>query len=301
MDVILTLPAYADHVAEAAAVDVVSGVRFNTVLPVREKLVDFLRAYAAKIEPKRLWIDLKCRQLRIVSSAYVPYSTIDISHKIRVKTPVEATFCAGAFTATIRSIENGSRLIIDEVSPVPLGSGMSLSIADPGLVIEGYLTERDESFIAAAKKAGIHDYVLSYVEQESDVKDLLALDPKAQILAKIESRKGLEFVDRVYPKLKGRVRLMAARGDLYHELERPHQILNATRQIIRADASAVGASRLLSSMKKSRVPESAELGDLGYLLELGYRTVMLGDELCFDRKALMGAIAVLRAVAADYA
>jgi len=300
VDVILTLPAYADHVAEAAAVDIVSGVRFNTVLPVREKFVDFLRAYAEKIAPKQLWIDLKCRQLRIVSSAYVPYSYLDISHKISVRTPVEATFCGGTFTATIRSIENGDRLIIDDISPVPLGSGMSLSISDPSLKIEGYLTERDEAFVGAARKAGIHHYVLSYVEQESDIRDLLKLDPKAQILAKIESRKGLDFVERVYPKLKDRVRLMAARGDLYHELERPHEILRATRQIIRADASAVGASRLLSSMKKSRVPECPELGDLGWLLEIGYGTLMLGDELAFDRKALMGALAVLRAVAADF-
>lgn len=299
MEVFVTLPAYADHVAEAAALEVVSAVRFNTVLPVREPLPEFLRAYRAKVG-KPLWIDLKCRQLRIMASAYVPYSYLDISHKIRVRTPVEATFCGGAFRAIVRSVENGDRLIIDEVSPVPLGSGMSLSIDDPSLEIEGYLTDRDRAFVAAAVEVGLHDYMLSYVEQESDLTELLALDPQARIIAKIESRKGLEFVSNVYPRLAERVRLMAARGDLYHELLRPHEILNATKQILRADPRAVAASRLLSSMKKSRVPECAELGDLGYLLELGYGSLMLGDEICFDRQALLGALAVLAAVAADY-
>src|SRR5256885_15258376 len=60
-------------------------------------------------------------------------------YKPRVEPPVEAPFGRGAFPAIVRAIENGDRLIIDEVSPVPLGAGMSLSIADPTLEIEGYL------------------------------------------------------------------------------------------------------------------------------------------------------------------
>lgn len=301
VEVFVTLPAYADHLEEVAAHELVSAARFNTVLPVREPLPEFLRSWAARVAPRPVWIDLKCRQLRITASAYVPYSYLDISHKIRVRTPVEATFCGGAFRATVRALENGGdRLIVDDVSPVPLGAGMSLAIADPSLVIEGYLTDRDRAFVAAAREVGIHDYMLSYVEQESDLTDLLALDPEARIIAKIESRKGLEFVRDGWPRHADRVRLMAARGDLFHELERPHQVLNATKRIVRADPRAIAASRLLSGMKRSRVPEHAELADLGYLLELGYRTVMLGDELCHDRAALLGALAVLAATAADY-
>jgi len=299
MDVIVTLPAYADYVEDIASRDIVSAVRFNTVLPVREPLRDFLRAYAARVAPKKLWIDLKCRQLRIVHSAYVPYSYLEISHKIRVRTPVEATFCAGTFTAIIKTVENGNRLIIEEVSPVPLGSGMSLAISDPSLVIEGYLTDRDKAYVEAARAVGIHDYLLSYVEQEGDVTDLLALDPEARIVAKIESKKGLDFVAGAWPKYRDRVRLMCARGDLYHELDRPHQVLSATKRIVKADAAAVAASRLLSSMKKSRVPDCPDLGDFGYLIEVGYRSFMLGDELCFSRDALVGALSLIQATAAD--
>ncbi len=300
MEAIITLPAYADYIEQAANYDIVSAVRLNTVLPIREKLEDFLQSLMDKIKPKELWIDLKCRQLRIVNSSYVPYYYLDISHKIKVKTPVEVTFSAGEFSAIIKKIENGDRLIIEEISPIPLGSGMSLSIADPNLQIEGYLTQRDKDYIAAAKKMGLHNFILSYVEQESDIKDVLSLDPKAKIIAKIESKKGLEFVDKVYPKYKNKVRLMAARGDLYNELDKPHEILNAVKKIINTDKNAIAASRIFPSMKKARVPECQDLGDVGYLLEIGYKTLMFGDVLCFKKESLFSALNLLEAVKEDY-
>ncbi|MEW6365338.1 MAG: pyruvate kinase [Acidobacteriota bacterium] len=301
MKAIITLPAYADYIEKAASQDIVCAVRFNTVLPVREKLDDFLPAFAEKVAPKELWVDLKCRQLRVVNSAYVPYYYLDISHRISVNTPTEASFCSGEFSAMIRKVENGNRLVIEEISPVPLGSGMSLSIADPSLKIEGYLTGRDKEYVEAAAKAGLHNFMLSYVEQESDIQDLLALDPNARIIAKIESKKGLDFVEKIYPKYKRTVRLMAARGDLYNELERPHQILRATKQIIACDKRAIAASRIFSSMRKSRVPQSQEVGDVGFLYELGYQTLMFGDEICFQREALFSALNLLDAIDRDYA
>jgi pyruvate kinase len=296
VEVIVTLPAYGEHIEEVASHELVSAVRLNTVLPVREPLPEFLRAYARRIGGKPLWIDLKARQLRVVHSAYVPYTFLEVSHRISVRTPVEISLCGGQFTATLREVVDGNRLLIEEISPVPLGSGMSLSIADPSLVIEGYLTARDRAFVAAAREVGLHDYLLSYVESDGDVAELGELDPEARVVAKIESRQGLRFVEAGH----GRVRLMAARGDLFHELERPHQILGAQKAIVEADPTAVAASRILTSMKRARVPDCADLSDVGYLLELGYRALLLDDTLCFDRRALLGALAVLEAIARDY-
>ncbi len=301
MQAIVTLPAYADYIAAVAARPVVGAVRFNTVLPVREPLDEFLADFARKVAPRELWLDLKCRQLRITQSTYVPYHQVEISHPIQVRTPVRASFCSGEFSAMVKRVDNGTTLVIEEISPVPLGSGMSLSIDDPSLRIDGYLTARDREFIAAARSVGLHRYMLSYVEQESDLEDVLALDPEARIVAKIESRKGLDFVTRVWPAWQGKVRLMAARGDLYNELEWPHQILRATRAIVRADPTAIAASRIFSSMRKSRVPQCQELGDVGFLLELGYRTLMLGDEICFQRESLLSALTLMEALDRDYA
>lgn len=299
MEVFVTLPARADYVEEVAALDIVSAVRFNTVLPVTEPLSDFLRRYAQRIAPKPLWIDLKGRQLRIMHSAYIPYSYLEISHSISVDTPVEASFCSGQFTATVTDVQGGNRLLIDEVSPVPLGSGMSLSIAHPSLRIHGYLTQRDRAYVAAARQVGIHNFMLSYVEQASDLADLRALDPEANIIAKVESETGMAFTTGTAIS-DDRVRLMAARGDLFNELERPHHILNATKRIVRADPNAIAASRFLSSTRRSGVPSCSDLSDLGYVLELGYRAIMLGDELCFDRRTLLTVLNVLDAVFSEY-
>lgn len=300
MDVIVTLPAYADYVEQVVARPIVSAVRFNTVLPVREGLEEFLEAFQRRVAPKDLWVDLKCRQLRVTRSAYVPYDYLDISHAIRVKTPTKVTFCSGEFSATIREVVGGTRLIIEDVPPLPLGSGMSLSIPDPSLEIEGYMTEADKAFVRAANCVGIHRFMLSYVEGEQDLLDLLEMDPKAKIVAKIESAKGLEFVEGVYPRYRSKVRLMAARGDLFNELGWPHEILRATKTIVARDRKAVGASRIFSSMRKARAPQCAELGDVGFLLEAGYKTLMLGDEVCFQKESVLSALAVLEAVERDY-
>ena len=60
------------------------------------------------------------------------------------------------------------------------------------------------------------------------------------------------------------------------------------------------ANRILSGMRKSRTPSCAELGDVGFLLELGYRSLLLGDEICFHADALFSALAVLESIERDY-
>ena len=47
---------------------------------------------------------------------------------------------------------------------------------------------------------------------------------------------------------------MAARGDLYVEVDRPHLILNAMEKIIKADPNAIAASRMLNSLKNTVEP-----------------------------------------------
>jgi pyruvate kinase len=138
--------------------------------------------------------------------------------------------------------------------------------------------------------------MLSFVETSKDLEDVLALDPEAELLAKIESKRGLEWVRREYARYEGHVRLMAARGDLYLELDEPGDMLDALRAIVEADPEAVAASRILSSMRASSKPACEEVCDLGLLAELGYRSVLLGDELSFQEKTLLGALAALESL-----
>ena len=75
------------------------------------------------------------------------------------------------------------------------------------------------------------------------------------------------------------MRLMAARGDLYIEVEKPHKILGAARQIVDADPKAIAASRLLGSLTHNYSPSCPDLTDIGFLLEIGYRHFMVGDDI----------------------
>ena len=163
--------------------------------------------------------------------------------------------------------------------------------------IEGYFTDLDLRYIKASKAAGNHTYMLSYVEQDSDIDQLLELDPEAEILAKIESLKGLRWVKESYAKYAGRkVRLMAARGDLYVEIERPDKILRALKRIVKSDPTAVAASRILTSLMKNARPACSDITDVACLVQMGYGELMIGDDICFNRDALMLALGILSAI-----
>lgn len=70
MKVIVTIPPYADYLEELAAHPMVSGFRLNTVMPLKESIPDCLRRLKHIAGNKPLWLDLKCRQIRISRGLY---------------------------------------------------------------------------------------------------------------------------------------------------------------------------------------------------------------------------------------
>ena len=120
--------------------------------------------------------------------------------------------------------------------------------------------------------------------------------PGAEIMLKIETQQGLDYA-RKYGASQGR--LIAARGDLYVEVLRPHRIVGALRDIIAADPEAVVASRLFQSLVEHPVPNCADIGDVAFLLEIGFRTFLFGDAICFDGHTVMEALNLLQALAAE--
>ena len=94
---------------------------------------------------------------------------------------------------------------------------------------------------------------------------------------------------------------MAARGDLYVEVLQPHRVVSALRDVIAADPDAVVASRIFDSLAWHPVPQSADIGDVAYLLSLGYRTFMLGDAVCLRRDSVLAALNLLGKVAEELA
>ena len=173
-----------------------------------------------------------------------------------------------------------------------------MNIPDASLEIEGTLTDTDRAYLEAMQRRGLRHVMLSYVESARDVDEVRALLPEAEVVLKIESARGMDFVRRHGASLG---RLMAARGDLYVEVRRPHRVASAVREIVRADPAAIAASRLFESLAREAVPESADIGDAAFLLLCGFRSFLLGDAVCLRRESVLSALNLLEALAGELA
>jgi hypothetical protein len=123
-----------------------------------------------------------------------------------------------------------------------------------------------------------------------DVDEFLELVGKdAEVWLKIESKKGLAYVATEFKKRENLV-LVAARGDMYVELEKPHEIMDALRLVIDNDPEACVGSRIFLSVVHEPVPSCADFLELAWLHDIGYRRMMLCDELCLKGDLLATAI-----------
>ena len=290
---IVTIPPYATFLDEVAAHPIVCGLRLNTVMPVKGPLQETLERLAAPGQP--LWVDLKGRQLRVVGAAMPPFTEVRVSHPVRVPVPADAFFSDGREYARVVEVD-GDRLILEDSPRRLVGPGESVNIVHPALEIDGTLTETDRAYLAAMRDVGLARVMISFVERPADVDEVRELLPGAEPVLKIESRRGLEFA-REHGARHGR--LMAARGDLYVEVVEPHRIVSALRDVVAADPEAIVASRLFGSLARDPVPDAADVSDAAFLMSLGYRTFMLGDEVCLKRDTVLAALNLLGAVAGE--
>lgn len=290
--VIVTVPPHATFLAEVAAHPLVVGLRLNTVMPVKGPLEAALERLAGLGQP--LWLDLKGRQLRVAEAAVPPFTAVRLSHRVKVRTPARALFGNGHEAARVLEVD-GDRLILEDGPRRVLGPGESVNIPCPSLEVEGVLTVNDEQVVRAARAVGLHDYMLSFVEAPQDVEAVRALDPEARVVAKLESQRGLAYARE---HAGGGVRFMAARGDLFLELARPHHVLRALKDVLALDPQAIVASRVCDSLAHDLEPSCQDITDVAYLLSLGYRTLLLGDEVCLRRDSVLSALNLLEAIAA---
>jgi pyruvate kinase len=290
---IVTAPPYATFLDEVARHPLVGGLRLNTVMPLKEGPEEALERLSKYGRP--IWVDLKGRQLRVVGAAIPPYTEVMLSHPIEVDTPTDAFFSDGREHVRVAAVD-GRRLILEDGPRRLIGPGESVNIPHPSLKIHGTLTETDKAYLAAMKALGMTKVMVSYVESAEDVAEVKALLPGAEVVLKIETLSGLAFA-RKYGAEHGR--LMAARGDLFVEVIRPHKVISALKTIITADSQAMVASRLFDSLAYQPIPDNADISDAAFLLSLGYRTFMFGDRICFQRDSIMEALNLLSAVAGE--
>jgi pyruvate kinase len=289
MSIIATVPPYAKHLGEITGHPLINGLRLNTVMPIGESKYQVLEKLLDNSNNKKVWIDLKTRQLRITKFAYLPYSYVEISHKISVNLPAKIYF-KDCISEVVRIVD-GNKLILAERPYRVVGSGEPVNILDASLKIEGFLTESDKEYIEAFKQLGQHSYMLSFFENSTDADELLAMDNDAEIIAKIESRQGMRFVENDFSESSD-IQLMAARDDLFINLGFS-SIHTALESIIDKDKNAVAASKILTSLEESAQVSLQDISDLKWLLSAGYSSFMLSDGLCFRQESFRNAMDVL--------
>lgn len=281
----------------------ISSIRLNSAMTDSVELDQEMKLLKSMGVETPLYFDVKGRQLRITEVfPNDDHLELRINHPIQVTTPTPVLFKAGADSALLGQMtEDGRRLTFIGGPEFKVKAGESLHIRDESLVVDGaQFTKAELEKIDKVLAAGFVRFYLSYVECQKDVDEFIKLvGADAEIRLKIENKRGLRYVKEEF-KQTPNVSLVAARGDLYVEVDRPHQILDAVRLIIEADPGACVGSRMLLSIISSPVPSCADFHELAWLYDIGYRNMMLCDEICLKEELLSRAINVFESFRQTY-
>lgn len=254
------------------------------------KVLEFTTKYN-----KQLWVDLKGRQLRISRWAVPKYGKIILNHEIDVDLPAKIFFRGNEWSEI--KIVRGRAIFVDPPPRYAVGQGQAINIHGRNLKIRGYSAKSDFAYIRAACKLGICNFMLSFVEDMSDiheVQDYIAkqLDSVSRLLKinlalKIESPQGLQFIKFSVGFTIAHLQLIAARDDLLINIgHNKAEILAAQKLIIEKDSNAILASRIFSSLEHSDFISTGDWADLRLAQLMGYKNFMLSDGICewhFDK------------------
>lgn len=264
----------------------VAGARFNVGARSPWAPRETLERVAAEAERagKRLWIDLKGRQLRIVQWAVPTFGDIVLNHEIEVELPARIVFRGGESSEIVEV--RGNRVFVDPPPANAVGQGQAVNVHARRLEVKGYLTEEDEEYLDAGASLGILDVMLSFVEGPEDVRVVREFLPGVRPVLKIESPAGLEFVRSAGRAGLAGCRLMAARDDLMVNLGgNPAEMLPALEELVAIDPETILASRVFQGVEQKGTPSLADFCDIRLMETLGYRTFLLSDGICLRRFA----------------
>ena len=273
---IVTLPNLNDEdsINEMIKYDEISAFRFNSgvnqLMSNNEVIERLLKI--REISGKKVWIDLKGRQLRVKSWGEVNYEAIELNHDIDIEYPAYVLFSDGTSCEIIRC--RGNKILLKSCPFHAVGKGQSLNISAKYLNINGYLTDLDKELIKLSGECGMNDYMASFVEGYEDLSEIFVLNKKCNIVCKIESLKGIKFILE-----NSNLNLMAARDDLFINSGCSYEMINYLKNIISKDKNAICASRIFSSLCKSGSVSLSDYEDLEFMYMLGYRNFMLQDDV----------------------
>jgi pyruvate kinase len=288
---IATLPSiYRTELLETImAHPMINGVRYNTGAKSPyspHETLAHLDCMAQKYN-KTLWVDLKGRQLRITKWTGSEYG-IYLNHSVKVQFPAKVHFRGGDWATLKKARKN---VIFVDPPPEFAGAGQAINIVGPSVDVQGYLTRRDIAYIEAAKRLGIYNFMLSFVESMDDiteVENIMQLGIESEVLnlvLKIETKKGIEFVKKQKDVFWGfeNIYLMAATDDLSMDYAGAEVMLpNAMGAIIKADPKAIFASNIFNSLRSSENLSLPDVLSLKKTWEMGYKNFLFQDEICWQ-------------------
>jgi hypothetical protein len=294
-------PAF-DHFVKYASDTRIQGIRLNSAMMHASEINGQFerRSQMAKVP---LWFDIKGMQMRIrevVCDHHCDHLEFILNRPVNVKTPFIVYFKAGEDAAKCIEVRNGTHFIFDRGPRYEVRAGESIHIRDPHEVGGDVFLDYELEKIQKIVDLGFQNFYLSYVWSQRHVdqfRDLIG--PNAMLKLKIENQQGLDWVANGWIPQKN-TSLVAARGDLYVEVEHPHDIMNACKLIIEKDPDATVGSRMLLSIINNSVPSCSDLSELGWLYDIGYRNFLLCDELCLKDDLLGPCVNIFDSFRKDY-
>lgn len=346
-------PAF-DHFPKFASDRRIQGIRLNSAMMEASEIDTQFQQRAGDADVP-LWFDIKGMQLRIrevVCDHTKDHLEFILNRPVEVKTPFIVDFKSGEDAARCVEIRNGTHFIFEGGPRYEVRAGESIHIRNVpynvgGPVFLDYEKEKIEKIVNMrfdridldGRPDRLSNFYLSYVWDQKHVDEFRELiGTSAQLRLKIENPKGLEWVASGWRPQKN-TNLVAARGDLYVEVEYPHEVLQACKLIVDKDPGATVGSRMLLStvppkpktveflrwverelgsgvkdafytmadsfngmaLSGANVPRCADISDLAWLYDIGYRSFLLCDELCLEQKWLGPCVNIFDAFRGSYA
>jgi len=156
-----------------------------------------------------------------------------------------------------------------------------------------FLSDKDVSDITYAVEREVEYIALSFVREEADIEEVRRLvarsrtasgaPPRALLIAKIESAKGLANIEDIVTAADG---IMVARGDMGVEIS-AEAVPLAQKRLIKigylAAKPVITATQMLESMIESPMPTRAEASDVANACFDSTSAVMLSGETAIGR------------------
>ena len=240
----------------------VDALRFNTgvSVPSPRSTIKQLR----KIIPahKPLWIDLKCKQLRVNVWADARYTEVELNRNIQISLPALISFRGGS-TCEIAEV-HGNKIFLTNPPDTCVGKGQSVNILSERIMVEGpLLSDLDHEYVGICADLGIKNFMASFINSWEEVDELVSSLPgDSQIYLKVETEASLNRIVYSSKPLNG-LHLELARDDLVNEMSDSPllEIVDAMKILRKRDSGALIASRFFNDLQRTGKASLADIED----------------------------------------